>query len=237
MTRSKYALPIAAILTLLLSAMLSLSSAAASLEPQLAPIALYGKEILFDVERAGKTVGYHRTVFKVTDGELSVRNTFHVEIKIFFINAFRFHYDSHAVWTRGQLRELNVTVDDDGTAFSLNAKSNGIDMQIESGNGSFQVKDNLFPTNHWNANVLGQTRVLNTLTGHINQVRIDAAGQELIMTENGYVMATKYRYSGELENEAWYDGAGRWVKLAFKGRDGTPITYKCRRCQGGEPRP
>ena len=85
MTRSKYALPIAAILTLLFSAMLSLSSAAEPLEPQLAPIALYGKEILFDVERTGKTVGYHRTEFKVTDGELFVRNTFHVEIKIFFI--------------------------------------------------------------------------------------------------------------------------------------------------------
>ncbi len=237
MTRSKYALPIAAILTLLFSAMLSLSSAAASLEPQLAPIALYGKEILFDVERAGKRVGYHRTEFKVNDGELFVRNTFHVKIKILFINAFRFHYDSHAVWTRGQLQELKVTVDDDGTDFSLNAKTDGDGMQIESGNGSFRVKDVLFPTNHWNANVLGQTGVLNTLTGRINQVRIDAAGQEPIMTEKGYVMATKYRYSGELENEVWYDGAGRWVKLAFKGRDGTPITYKCRRCQGGEPRP
>ena len=56
MTRSRYVLPIATTLTLLISAMLSLSSVAASLETQLEPIALYGKEILFDVERDGETV-------------------------------------------------------------------------------------------------------------------------------------------------------------------------------------
>ena len=55
MTRSRYALPIATILTLLISAMLPLSGAAASLEPQLEPIALYGKEILFDVEPVSYT--------------------------------------------------------------------------------------------------------------------------------------------------------------------------------------
>ena len=59
------------------------------------------------------------------------------------------------------------------------------------------------------------------------------AGSETVMTENGPVTATRYRYSGELETEVWYDDAGRWVKLRFKGREGTPIAYKCRRCQGG----
>jgi hypothetical protein len=53
------------------------------------------------------------------------------------------------------------------------------------------------------------------------------------MTGNGPVTATRYRYSGELETEAWYDDAGRRVKLRFKGRDGTPIAYKCRPGQGG----
>ena len=64
-------------------------------------------------------------------------------------------------------------------------------------------------------------------------MRIDTVGKEPIMTERGEVMATKYLFSGELENTVWYDGAGRWVKMKFEGRDGIPITYNCRRCQGG----
>ena len=200
---------------------------------QLDPLALYGKEILFDVERDGATVGFHRTQFEVVDGTLFVSNRFKISIDILFFNAFRFLYDSQAAWAQGRLQELQVTVDDDGSAFAPNAKTNGDGMQIDSGNSVLRVEDALFPTNHWNANVLGQSRVLNTLTGRINQVRIDAAGSEMVMTENGPVTATKYRYSGELETEVWYDDAGRWVKLRFKGRDGTPIAYKCRRCQGG----
>ena len=45
--------------------------------------------------------------------------------------------------------------------------------------------------------------------------------------------ATRYAYTGDLDNEVWYDDVGRWVKMRFKGRDGSTIDYVCRRCQGG----
>ena len=206
---------------------------AASLEPKLDPIALYGNDIMFEVERSGQTVGHHKTEFAVKNGILLVSNTLSIEIKIIFINAFRFLYNSHAAWARGKLQELTVTVDDNGSTFLLNANRDADGLKIESANGSFRISEIVFPTNHWNAKVLGQSKVLNTLTGRINQVRIDAVGKEPIMTERGKVMATKYLFSGELENTVWYDGAGRWVKMKFEGRDGIPITYNCRRCQGG----
>ena len=44
--------------------------------------------------------------------------------------------------------------------------------------------------------------------------------------------ATRYAYSGDLKADVWYDDAGRWVKLRFRGRDGSVIEYVCRRCQG-----
>ena len=43
--------------------------------------------------------------------------------------------------------------------------------------------------------------------------------------------ATRYRYSGELEQtEVWYDDEGRWLRLRFPGGDGLPIDFICRRC-------
>ena len=81
--------------------------------------------------------------------------------------------------------------------------------------------------------MLGQKRVLNTLTGNVNNVTLVAKGREAIATERGDVVATRYAYTGDLvDTEVWYDDAGRWVKLRFMGRDGTPIEYACRRCQG-----
>jgi len=56
-----------------------------------------------------------------------------------------------------------------------------------------------------------------------------------VETERGDVFATHYVYSGELDTEVWYDDEGRWVKMRFKGRDGSTIEYVCRRCQGPGP--
>ena len=106
-------------------------------------------------------------------------------------------------------------------------------LRIENTTEFFTASVPLFPTNHWNPEVLRQTRVLNTLTGRINRVRIEPQAQETVATEHGDVPATRYAYTGELETEVWYDDAGRWVKMRFKGRDGSTIEYVCRRCQGG----
>ena len=94
-----------------------------------------------------------------------------------------------------------------------------------------KTKSPLFPTNHWNAGVLGQTRVLNTLTGKINNVSILSKGIETVSTENGPIKATRYVYSGDLDNEVWYDDLGRWVKMRFKASDGSTINYVCKSCQ------
>jgi geranylgeranyl diphosphate synthase type II len=56
--------------------------------------------------------------------------------------------------------------------------------------------------------------------------------REYVATERGQVPATYYRYTGDLLAELWYDDDGRWVKMRFKGRDGSMIEYVCRRCQG-----
>jgi hypothetical protein len=114
----------------------------------------------------------------------------------------------------------------------LSANRTGKDMSIRSSAGTTEFQGRLFPTNHWNSNVLHERRVLNTLTGQINKVRIEARQRERVTTERGEIEATRYAYTGELQTEVWYDDMGRWVKMRFAGRDGTPIDYVCQRCQG-----
>jgi hypothetical protein len=98
-------------------------------------------------------------------------------------------------------------------------------------NGKFNTPAPIFPTNHWNVDVVNHTLVLNTLTGLLNTVSITAQGSETIPTENGPINATRYSYSGDLKNEVWYDNEGRWVKMRFEASDGSIIDYVCKRCQ------
>ncbi len=233
MTNFRNRLSIIPIIAFLTGAIWNGAGDATSTTRHLNPLELYGDEILFDVERNGSIIGFHRTHFEWIDDGLHVSNQFQARIKILFINAYRFLYDSKAIWSKGLLQALTVTVDDDGEDFAMRATADKHGIQIEHGKASFRAVGTLFPTNHWNSKVIYETRVLNTLTGRINQIRITPTGREEVATEVGPVMATRYRYTGDLETEVWYDDTGRWVKLRFNGNDGTPITYQCRRCQGG----
>jgi len=106
-------------------------------------------------------------------------------------------------------------------------------LAVRNGQRSYVTPGQVFPTSHWHGAVVSEQRVLNTLTGLVNEVRIEARGREPVETERGMVAAGRYAYSGDLNTDVWYDDCGRWVKLRFQARDGSTIDYVCRRCQGG----
>ena len=209
------------------------SNAGSATSPFFNPRVLYGGDILFDVFRAGDKVGFHRVAFKADGLRLTVRSSFQLKIDFLFLTAFRFHYQSTAEWRGGILDKLDARVDDDGDQSRILATRAESTMRINHAGGRFETAAPLFPTNHWNPRVLGERRVLNTLNGYVNEVRIVPRGRETVPTERGLVPATRYAYTGDLDNEVWYDDVGRWVKMRFKGRDGSTIDYVCRRCQGG----
>lgn len=196
------------------------------------PLNLYGDEIYFYVYRDSKKVGFHQTLFEKKSGTLIVTTTFELKINIIFFTAYQYLYNSIGLWEEGHIRNLKAKVDDDGDLSSISVSQSGSNLIISNKDGRINVKAPLIPTNHWNVHVLDQDRVLNTLTGRINNVKIIPKGRESVMTERGSVIATHYVYSGDLDTEVWYDDKGRWVKLRFKAEDGSVIDYRCQKCQG-----
>lgn len=192
-----------------------------------------GDEIHFDVYRNGTRVGFHRVRFRAGDKGLAVEAQFQIQITFLGIPVYRYRYDSSSLWTDGSLSAIRATVDDDGAVLEVRAQRIGGRFYVAAGDTAYETAAPLFPTNHWNAEVLGQHRVLNTLTGQVNKVRIEANGPDRVETERGLVAATHYAYTGDLQTDVWYDAAGRWVKMRFRGRDDSLIDYICRQCQGG----
>ncbi|NMM43365.1 hypothetical protein HH303_02665 [Rhodospirillaceae bacterium KN72] len=194
--------------------------------------ALYGDRIAFDVFRNGSPVGSHTVLFRDTPEGLHVDVDFRVDITMLGLTVYEYRYRSKALWRDGWLDAITATVDDDGDFSEIRAVKDGGRFRIEAGSEAGIADAPLFPTNHWNADVLTQSRVLNTLTGTVADVTIDTVGREDVATERGLVSATHYTYSGDVEAEVWYDDAGRWVRLRFKGPDGSDFDYRCRLCQG-----
>ena len=196
------------------------------------PLDRYGTGILFDVLRDGNPVGFHRVTFARDAEGLAVTTRFEIKVDFLFFTAYRYSYQSKARWQSDQLVSLDVQVDDDGAKANLRALRGKDGLAVERAETRYTIGQSIYPTNHWHPGVIGEVRVLNTLTGRINDVTIRPGGSEPVTTEVGNIMATRFVYTGDLENEVWYDDEGRWVKMRFLGRDGSTIEYVCRRCQG-----
>lgn len=195
---------------------------------------LYGDRIEFGIYRNGSPVGTHEVRFKEQDGNLRVQTEFDLSVSALFITLFRLEYQSDAVWRDGKLVELQARTDRNGTIANVQAQAEGELLKVEGPNGPYQAELGVFPTNHWNAGVVGSQQVLNTITGRIADVRLVPVGVEQVDTAHGVIDATRYRYEGAIQNEVWYDSNGRWVQMRFFGEDGSSVELRCRKCKPTE---
>ena len=219
---------------LVLAAAIAVSGTVAQAGMPFDPLAVYGTEHRFAVMRNGDVVGSHRLQFERTADGLSIGAQFELEIPFLFFTAYSYSYRSAALWRDGRLVRLEAETDDDGEISKVAAERRGEGaLWITGPKGEYTAPPDLLPTNHWNPEVVTRDRVLNTITGALNAVTIRDLGEDEVQTSDGVVRARHYLYTGELQNEVWYDKSGRWVKMRFPARDGSVIEYLCRTCGTG----
>ena len=195
------------------------------------PLKLYGGEMVFSVWRSGSEIGQHHVTFMRDNGTLTVRSLFDIAVKLLGITVFRYKYQSQEIWRDGELAQLDSTIDDDGTPHSVQAKAEGGKLSVVGPEAPHEpVTLPILPSTHWNAQVITASRVLNTLSGKVNQIKLVPVGVESVPVGSAQRQATHYRYTGDIQAESWYDSDGHWLKLRFPGTDGTPIDYVCVRC-------
>jgi hypothetical protein len=195
-----------------------------------APVAANADSQRFTILRDGNEVGVHEVRREAVAGQIRVNSSSRIDVRLLGLNLYRFRYQSREVWDDQGLLSLEVDVDDGGEPFNLSGErvSGRFEWTSDLEDGKHPLP--LFPTNHWNPEVLEQDAVLNTLTGSLNRVRIEPQGREMLQLPSAQVPATRYQYQGELRLDSWYDAAGRWLGMRFEGRDGSTIEYLCSSC-------
>jgi hypothetical protein len=194
------------------------------------PLKLYGGDIVFSVWRSGSEIGQHRVTFAREDGALTVRSVLDLVVKLLGIPVYRYKYQSNEVWRDGTLTRLDSSIDDNGTPSKVEARQDDGKLTVAGSKGHETVTGPILPSTHWNPQTIEADRLLNTLDGKIETVKLVPEGVESVPVGNGQVQATHYRYTGDIQAESWYDAAGHWVKLRFPGTDGTLIDYVCVTC-------
>ena len=191
----------------------------------------YNGSIEFDVVREGKVVGEHITTFKQEGKTLLVSSRMKLDTFLLFIPVYGFDYKAEEKWMNNRLEQIEVAVLDGSDKLNFSATHRDNNLHVERGEERYTLPSPIISTNHWNADVVKTNKVLNTLTGNINNVQINQMGREKVKILNGEIEATRYDYQGDLtDTSVWYDDQNRWVKLRFKARDGSLIDYRCRTC-------
>jgi hypothetical protein len=205
----------------------------------------YGRTLAFAVYRNGEEVGRHTLSFQNEGASRTVTVAVNLSVKTLGVTAYRYSHDSREMWNDKALQWLDTRTDDNGRKFAVRAQRDGKGLMVEReappevapaavADQGLQAREitrerlpaSILPTTNWNVGQVGQSVLLNTQYGTQAHAKITPMGREPVQTASGAtVQATRYRYTGDLRMDQWFDGRGRWVKAVFPAFDGSMIEY------------
>jgi hypothetical protein len=203
-----------------------------SLRPAFAFTIPAGNSISFSVFRQGDIpMGYHRVRFSRDGDDLVMEKEILLEVKLAFINAYRYRHQNREVWRDGRLVAIDTSTDDDGDAFKVTGRATADGFVVESsGQGQFTAPATIIPTSYWNNAITSATQLLDTQRGLIMDVVMEDLGAE--PPPGGAPQPARHHRINIQTNkpgntdkiDLWYDDTGAWVGLAFEAK-GQKIHY------------
>lgn len=170
--------------------------------------------ITVDGKRGGE---YHMTIQRQDDGTVSM--TGQADVKLSFLGGLKtytYSYRGTEVWKDGKLMNLSSSSNDDGKQFTVTAAAEANGVRVKSNGQERVTKSDVWLTTYWQLPKAGQRngavplldadsgRDINANLTYVGVSPANAAGQ----VQN----YARYRLTGGVQVELWYDGAERLVR-------------------------
>nr|WP_067285827.1 DUF6134 family protein [Marinobacterium profundum] len=180
--------------------------------------------LAFEVKRNNVAIGTHCVVFSRDSERLRVDIMMDLQVPIAFWFDYRYSYSATEWWQAGRLDGLRVQIEDGTDQLRIDGDTRDGRLEIDGPQGLLRLTRNLLPSNHWNAAVLDESQLLNTLTGGTSRLDVTLEGRDRIPLAGGEVEADRYLLGGDLaDTRVWYDAEGLWRGLEFSARDGSVV--------------
>ena len=121
------------------------------------------KKATYDIFRKNKVIGIYEILFSENDGNLSVETNINIEVKIFFVSAYKFSHQSKEIWKDGNFIRIDGHSDfEDEREYFIEGEVKD-DFLFASGmDGKLKLDNNLIPSNYWNIDVMYQDEIFDT---------------------------------------------------------------------------
>jgi hypothetical protein len=215
-----------------------------SMRPAFAFTIPASNSIAFSVFRQGDIpMGYHRLRFSRDGDDLIMEKEILLEVKLAFINAYRYRHHNREVWRDGRLVAIDTETNDDGDRYAVIGRATEAGLEIDSSaQGRIIAPADIIPTSYWNHAITGATQLLDTQRGLIMDVVMEDLGTE--PPPGGAPQPARHHRINIQTNkpgntdkiDLWYDDTGAWVGLAFEAK-GQKIHYVLDGSGGAGPVP
>jgi len=180
----------------------------------------------FQVLREGSPIGHHRVVVRSEGARSEVEIDIELRVKAAgFLTLYRYLHTSREVWDGDRLVSLHSTTDNDGRQEYLNVEAGPDGLKVDGSRYRGTLPADTMPTSYWRPDFVRRATIMDSQNGRPLDLVIRPQQYELASAARDDVPAQRYELSGDVELKLWYGRDGRWVKTAFKARDGSQIEY------------
>jgi hypothetical protein len=168
-------------------------------------------------------VGRHVITFACDGEDLIVETEIEGEVKVLMVPLFKRDGTYREVWRGDRLVAFDSRIVDNGEVYEVMARAEGDHTMIDGRRGRIEAPPTIVSNHPWNHEVIERTLLFDTQRGRLQKVQITPAGADTINVAGRALEAQKYRITGDLERELWYDDAGNWLQSRLE-HDGAKIT-------------
>jgi YD repeat-containing protein len=167
-----------------------------------------------DGKRGGE---YHMTINRADDGSVSMTGQADVRLSFAFgLKVYTYTYRGTEVWKDNRLVRLDSSSDDDGKRFTVSAVPVNNGVRVTANGQEHMSRTDLWLTTYWHLpdpkQRNGALPLLDADTGKDINATLQYAGEGQLNLAGQARKVTRYRLTGGVQIELWYDDQERLVR-------------------------
>lgn len=181
----------------------------------------------FRVYLDDKPIGFHDFELDGAEGQYTLATRASFDVKILFINAFRYRHENVETWRDGCLTGISATTDNNGESLRVEGELTNDSFVVEAGDGRQTLPDCIKTFAYWNPEILTADQLLNSQTGKFEDVDIVFEERELFSVDGEEIESDRYALTTEGKTiRLWYATQDqRWLALEAPARGDRKIRY------------
>lgn len=173
-----------------------------------------------------RDIGQHRFTLDGPDDRRELRSEARFDVRLLFINAYRYRHEAVEHWDANCLRSLDSRTDTNGKRLAVSAVTEGNRLVVAHAASRSEHQGCVMSFAYWNPQILTANRLLNSQTGELLPVTVTSQGAATVVVRGVPRAAQHYQISGpSLKIEVWYADAD-WVALEALTDGGRRLRYE-----------